>query len=407
MKRLNSYSMLFALIISTLIFGITHLVLANTLLYANSSLRIVEMVQSGLNAESAVYFAINNLETGETRQIQLFEDKPDHAIVTKKPWGAFTIVSGRTQFAGLNTTKSVLCGSQFDTKTVLSLAESNLPLSVSGRTYIEGNCELPKAGVKRAYIEGKHFIGNKIINGVINNSLTNQNKSSQLNFNKWNFIQGDSIAFLDEVGDSVFNPFSNPTFTIVLTEGEKRLSGWFKGNIVIRSENNLEIGRDCTLEDVIVTAKEINLLPGFLGAGQFIAEEAINIEGCYLTYPSIVGVIHKHKSKQQKSETGVSIKTSRVEGGVLFSEEIQSRNPAGITIGKHTQIIGLVESNSWVELKGKVKGRINTNNFLLRTPSSVYKNHLLDATITTLSEVETLAFVTKEGEPLNIIKWVD
>ena len=75
------------------------------------------------------------------------------------------------------------------------LADQNKPLSLTGRTQITGNCYLPKAGVKRAYIEGKSFVGNKLINGTKYNSnktLPPINKEL-INENLKNFFPKESI----------------------------------------------------------------------------------------------------------------------------------------------------------------------------------------------------------------------
>ena len=126
-------------------------------------------------------------------EVDLFNDEEHKVSIEKKYWGAFYILSSEAKWRNKSASKSALIGANINEgeEIALYLADQNKPLSLTGRTQITGNCYLPKAGVKRAYIEGKSFVGNKLINGTKYNSnktLPPINKEL-INENLKNFFQ--------------------------------------------------------------------------------------------------------------------------------------------------------------------------------------------------------------------------
>ena len=85
------------------------------------------------------------------------------------------------------------------------------------------------------------------------------------------------------------------------------------------------------------------------------------------------------------------------------------KNQAIVSIGKETEITGQVYSSELLELKGGIIGGAFCKKLILKTPSSVYENHLMDAVINReeLSENFVGVPLTETIKNQRIIKWLN
>ena len=99
-----------------------------------------------------------------------------------------------------------------------------------------------------------------------------------------------------------------------------------------------------------------------------------------LEYPSSLGLIQLNKSEQHHF---ISVgEESVVDGAVIaYQLEYDFRNPIKVSMQKASIVKGYAYINGLVELKGSIFGTLYCNRFSLKTPSTVYENHLLNATI--------------------------
>ncbi|NQX98794.1 MAG: hypothetical protein HRT73_13085, partial [Flavobacteriales bacterium] len=145
------------------------------------------------------------------------------------------------------------------------------------------------------------------------------------------------------------------------------------------------------------------------GTMQIFAQDSIWIEEkCQLNYPSVIALIGKGNTEISRKiiiEEDVLIK------GVVFlyNENFDRKHQALISIGEKSEITGQVYSSELLELKGKVIGGVFCKKLLLKTPSSVYENHLMDAVINRkdLSEYFVGVPLTEVIKNQRIIKWLN
>ena len=128
-----------------------------------------------LNAASGVSLLLSNQQTinsGDDKIIDLFGKGIDSVHLKKNNWGAFDVGVSEAFSKHNRYRKILLMGGIFskDTALALYLEDEDKPLSLCGETVIKGTCFLPKAGVKRAYIEGQNFVGEKLIDGGVKES---------------------------------------------------------------------------------------------------------------------------------------------------------------------------------------------------------------------------------------------
>ena len=363
-------------------------------------------VSSGINYGLALH---QEIPLNTKSVINLFDDEQHQVTLNKKAWGAFYRLTAEATWRNKSISKTALIGTDFSTneKTAIYLADQNKPLSLTGKTNIIGNCYLPEQGVKRAYIEGKSFAGNQLINGQKQNSsktLPPINESLiQTNFNNFsNFVsEDDSLVDYELVmeHDSILNSFQNKTLVL-----------FSPYSIIIKSDRNIVIESSAKIINIICYAKGIIIEKQTELSAQFFAQDSIIVEeNCYLKYPSVLALLSKGTSETSKK---IMIgKEVSIKGSVfLFNENFDRKNQAIISIDENSEIMGQVYSSELLELKGaSVKGGVFCKNFLLRTPSSAYENHLMDVTIDrlALSVYFVGVALTEEINHHQIIKWLN
>lgn len=374
-------------------------------------------VCSGINYGLALHqeIPLNNKSV-----IQLFDDDEHQVTLTKKAWGAFYRLTAEAHWRNKSVSKTALIGTNFTTgeKTAIYLADQNKPLSLTGKTNIVGNCYLPESGVKRAYIEGKSFSGNQLINGQKQNSsktlpAINENLI-QANYTNFSTLvsEEDSVVDYELVmeQDSILNSFENKTLVLFSPFSINISNKVIEGNIMIKSDRNIVIESSAKINNIICYAKGIIIENQSQLSAQFFAQDSIIIEDkCQLNYPSVVALLGKGNGETSKK---IMIgKEVIVKGAVfLFNETFDRKNQAIVSIDENSEIMGQVYSSELLELKGvSIKGNVFCKSFILRTPSSVYENHLMDVTIDriALSEYFVGVALTEEINHHQIIKWLN
>ncbi len=375
-----------------------------------------------INAESGMNILLteNDLfEKGDTVVRCLFEDGADSVRLIKKHWGAFDLGISEAFIRKECFKQVALIGTALDdsSKISLYLADQNKALSLCGKTVIQGNCFLPKAGVKRAYIEGQTYIGDKLIYGTAkesNSSIPAINKkmieANKTYMNK-QFSLDDSILYIHEqvVDDSITHSFNDKTILIYSDHPIVMLSNKYAGNICIVSDSSVFIGAGTSLKDVLIYSRKIEIEKNFTGNFQAFAYDSITIgENCKLTYPTILGVIKLDKSADVSI---IEVRDKTEVAGVLFQyqEVANYQQIVKLQIGNNAIVNGQVYSNGLVEIKGSVYGSVFCNEFTLATASSVYGNHLLNATIdfNRLSENFVGVNLISQSNFRQIAKWLN
>ncbi|MDQ3192429.1 MAG: hypothetical protein M3Q58_12620 [Bacteroidota bacterium] len=411
------YSIIVALIIALISCSLILFSYYNRLQF--QSLQLQE--QTILNSTSGINILLANsafLSLNEQRIIDLYGNETDSVQLMRKHWGAFEIIVSRAFFKGFEVTKSAQVGADInsDAQTALYLADQDKPLSLCGKTIINGICYLPKAGVKRAYIEGQSFTGDQLINGKINESsksLPEINKDlleSNLGYFLNKYDEKDSIIYIDdhELGDSIIHAFIHNTILLYSINKINLKNKYYRGNLRIVSAHSVFIPADAQIQDVLIYAPFVEIEEGFSGNIQIFATDSIHIgKKCSLNYPSVIALIRTDKSPEN-IEVSIGEETN-FKGVILgYQENTNNKKQLRLVINKDAIIHGQVYANGHVELKGKIQGSLTCTKFILSTPSSVYENHLLNATIdrSGLSSHFVGVSLIHHSQSKRIVKWL-
>jgi cytoskeletal protein CcmA (bactofilin family) len=351
--------------------------------------------QLNLNADSGLNLLLSKqslVELNQQKTIDLFNSGTDNVILNRKSWGAYEILIAKAVFKNTEVTRIALAGFYPDSAHSYSLylSDEDKPLALCGNTLIKGRAYLPKAGVKRAYIEGQSFTGNTLIDGQIKQSekiLPKFNKDLVDNiktvFLKKSITANDSIISIqrDLSGDTLINNFQNKTL-VLINSGLMRISaGTYSGNIVIISDKQITISSNAVLKDLMIFAPKIIIENEFRGNMQAFAYDSIIInKNVTLTYPSVLGLLKDDKSTNTSAI--ILNENDSIAGNVfVYKNEADVLKQAGLIIREKAIVFGQVYSNGYVDIKGTIIGSLMCNKIILNTSSSVYENHLLNAVI--------------------------
>lgn len=375
--------------------------------------------QLQLNVDSGINLLLaTSSSKDENKQIDLYGKGTDSVSLIRKHWGAYEILISHARFKDQEIIKIIQSGSISDSSDRYSiyLADEDKPLALCGKTRLKGTAYLPKAGLKRAYIEGQNFTGDQLLDGVSrqsNKSLNEFNpdvlKHIQDIFSQKCISASDSLIEVSGQlsGDSIFNSFRDKTLVYSSPGTFKISDGSYSGNIVFISDRQIIISGSALLRDVIIAAPKIIIEEHFSGNIQAFGRDSIIVKKeVSLHYPSVLGIV-KNKTIQnaciilnEKDSVSGSIFSCKTEKDIL--------KQTGIIVRKEAFVYGDVYSNGYADIQGTIHGSLTCSKIMLSTPSSVYENHLLGAVIdaTKLSSHFAGFASTEKGNLRSIIKYL-
>lgn len=416
--KLKAGALFYALVVSLLISIMVGFIIFISYLGNVESILSYDKERVIINAQSGIRLLLaspNDFPTDEPTEVDLYDEGKDLVTLERRNWGAYEMITATAKTKGLTHSKTALTGSFMGNKELVSLYLSDMdrPLSLCGRTEIKGLCQLPKSGVKRAYIEGQSFVGSTLIDGVmeesnrelpaVNSEVIDRN-SSYLSFQSGNTDSLVSSEILIDQ-DSIFNSFINKTMLIQSKEPLFLIKGVISGNIKIVSSSSVFIGADVKLDELIVYAPQVTVERNFKGSVQIFASDSIHIgKEVELQYPSCLGLL----GKESQPSFVVIDENVKIKGLVFSFKKVPDNLPLHISIAKGVEIFGEVFSYGSLDLKGDVYGTVATSKFLLQTPSSVYENHLLNATIDpTQLPIDFVGSGWYANKTHRVLKWIE
>jgi hypothetical protein len=384
------------------------------LIYSNQE-RIYRNVISGIR----LIMASDTLLSEDQKSIiDLFGNKADSVALQSIAWGGFKVALSIAYSGNKKCNKAAIYGIVPDTinKSALYLVDNGKPLTLCGKTFIKGTCYLPKAGIKRGYIEGKNFEGDELVYGLIKQSnkalpVVSKKIIERLKsvYTKKGFQDDSVINYTGGISnDSLTNSFFSKTIAIYSHDKIIINSGEFcSGNIIIHSDTEIEVEQHCKMQDIILTAPIVKIKDSFTGNIQVFASDSICIGAkCVLQYPSLLTIL---KEKINNSNSVIKMEPgSSISGNIFAYNGMQStQTQVLVCINEKDTVIGSIYSNGNVDLKGLVYGNITCNQIMLKTTNSEYEGYLMDATIdcTKLSKYFVYADLLP-AKKKSIVKWV-
>ena len=340
-------------------------------------LQLIRNVDSGI----ALLKASEEI-TIPTTDLDLFSNQQDSITYEKKDWGLLKVglvtAFKSKRFGSRQLQKAVLLGDtlQKEQKAALYVQDDNKPLAVVGKNIIKGDAYLSNTGIKQGYVGGLGFNGSIPLEGTLKRSsrslpLTHEERLSSLLLNIYSGTT--TQPFVDSLYQSFFDDTYHLTGSTIYLD--KTI---LKGNIVVQADSIIYVSSNSKLQDVLLFAPYIIFEKEFEGRCQVFASEYIELqENVHLAYPSVLCLLQSVNSTENSK---IELKDhSSIEGLLLYHQFAAIDKQ--LMIPKTVRINGQVFVDATLQLEGVVYGNITCRGFRVKTPSSIYDNHLMDATI--------------------------
>lgn len=381
--------------------------------YRSAHLKEVRYQRLQNNLNSGIEFLLADVtDTDISKNVDLFDDNLDSVEIIRKKWGLYDFASikafinkdtlTRVFLIGLNTSK--------DGK-VLYLADEDRPLSISGETRITGDAETPKSGIKQSYAEGKPYTGDQLLYGKKSDSgrKLKELENKRLKYLE-SYLENPTNRYPVLGSTDLRNDFKDSTKIFIVLPGAV-LNSNLSGNIILISDSAITISATAKLDNIQIFAHTVTFESGFRGNCQVFASDSIVVKNnVKLNYPSVLGVIRKKGSADQPNITS----SENFEmNGVLFSyEQTRSAMQTMITLGKKARLNGEIYATGLIKLdKGTmIVGKISANRFIMKTPTSLYENFLIDVTFNRKARSKyylSSALFSDQEKNNKILKWLN
>ena len=374
-------------------------------------------LKSGIN----VLLASSDTAYSKPTTLSLFNGNADSVTLQKMDWGIYNIgmVKAFTQNDTLFRAFSLTYAIDSLKWGALYLADQDRPLSLSGETSIIGNAFVPKAGVKKTYINNKAYQGDeRLIIGKISNS---QKKLPSLDETRITLLQKylsekdqntSSDSSFEKI-DTLQNSFLKPTRSIHLGKKIHTIKNIIlRGNIVLYSDTTLTIDHSATLDNILVFARSIIVTSDFHGTCQLFATDSIHVQpGCVFNYPSCLGVLNSNSSKTSPYVRIVLGKNTRFNGAVFTYRQKEEEIMPVLALDSNVTISGQIYSQGMLQFKYnlQVNGSVFTKLFTYQNSFNLMENTLIDAKISSkaLSPYYLSSVLFPVSKRKKVLQWLE
>jgi hypothetical protein len=363
--------------------------------YRSESQRSSRYIRLERNLNSGINILLASPDSAYSRPkvFSLFGGDADSVSLQQMDWGIYVVGTVRAF-----TQRDTLCRAFSLAHTIdsskwaaLYLADQDRPLSLSGETSIVGNAFIPKAGVKKAYVNNKAYQGDeKLVSGKINNS---EKKIPPLDETRGALLLGylsekdpdtTSGRILGKA-DTIQNSFLKPTRSIHLGRKVQTIKNIvLRGNIILFSDTALTIEPSAVLENVLIFARSITVNSGFRGTCQLFASDSIHVKaGCVFNYPSCLGVLNSSSSKTSPYVKIMLDKNSVLNGAIFIHRQKEEEIMPVLDLDSNVTVRGQIYSEGMLQFKSglRVNGSVFTKLFTYQSGYNLMENTLVDTKI--------------------------
>jgi hypothetical protein len=369
----------------------------------------LERVRSSVR--SAAHLAVHHQELdGAPRTLHLFEEAADTVTAVRIAFGMLDLIRTSAHVQGRIIQEEAFSGGMAPTDRVLELDGRAGPLQMAGDARISGTVRVPGGDVRRGYIEGRPFTGNRLIEGAVYRQegrleIVPETTRQRL----MRFAAGGTVGVPTglEPGseDLRTERDADALVPVIRFMGPTTLSGVrMDGPVVIQCTDTLTLDADLVVRHCLVQAPYIRIRSGFAGDVQCFATRGIEVEqDVQLHYPSLLAVVRDvHRDEGAFIEVGGG---SMIQGAmVILDDGVRGHAGASMRIASEALVEGEVLVEGSIQHLGVIRGMLRANELLLRTSASVYRGYLLDGILEPWPEAMGWAFgLSGEGTRRKLI----
>ncbi|MCT4603601.1 MAG: hypothetical protein N4A59_11970 [Marinifilum sp.] len=383
-KRCKAGALQYVVLLSLLIFFLVGMFILRAH-YSNQMFNQVLIQEQLMNhLESTKVLLKNNpdlIDLERQMELNLFDTPSSIVGVDVRNWGVYKKLIVQVAWQNHRREECFLLGDNIweDNRPSLFLSDKNRYLSVCGETWLGGPVQLPALGVRKSYVDGVGYYRERAVQGQIGRSEQNlpalRGDLVQLFETNFNIdFQKDSVLLWEnEAIDSIFNSYRNNSLCLWSPEPIAVSNVILKGNIRLVSKQEIFVGKGVNLDNCILAAPKVYFENNFKGRVQIFAKDTVIVgNNSHFLFPSVIFMSGANGKKELEIKNNV-----RFAGEIVLDGTSGKQSPV-LKLGEESRIEGFAYCNGTVELKGDVAGSLYTNRFILRTPSALYENHLLN-----------------------------
>lgn len=366
--------------------------------------------------KSAINYTLSDtlLHTdSSTETLPLVNKGITRATVHRYLWGLFEVADIKVYADSFTTDQCFFYGSAIpgEFNACIYVPDHQGSVFLAGTTTLTGKAFVPKGELKRGVLGGKRYNKSSLLNGTTEASSTHLPGLSTGLIEAICKVQQSPIytpASNSIIQDSLIRSFADSAM-MVQNAGPIYLDRvYMKGQIVIRSNTLIEVSGDTKLEDVLLIAPVIRFRKNFTGAVQAIAKDSLLVEeDCNFRYPSAFLLF---KGKTSTTRPLIRLEAACSFSGIMMA--ISSANDAIkalVKINDGASLQGLLYTNGYTFLKGKVDGCVATDYFTYKSYFGEYENYLVNVTVDRSALPDYFALPSCFGGQTikRIMKWQD
>ncbi|WP_461639577.1 hypothetical protein [Labilibaculum euxinus] len=383
-KKIKAGALQFVVLLSLLVFFLMGMFMLRAH-YSNQQVNEV-LVQDRLfdNLESVKVLLKNDPAMSERlglQQINLFKSPQSIVDMNVFDWGVYKVVNVRTSWRHHVKEESLLFGDNIwdEERPSLYLTDRNRYLSVCGETWLGGPVDLPALGIRKSYVDGTGYYRDKAVQGDIRRSEATipaiQPVYQDIFEDQFavDFEKDSVMLWEGEKVDSLKASFKKKTLCLWSSELISLDYITIKGNVKVVSQKEIRVKNGVKLDQCILAAPIIVFEEGFKGRVQVFARDSVFIgKNSHFSFPSVIYMNGSNESKKLIIDNSV-----RFAGEIVVMGMNKNDTPL-LKVGEGTRLEGFVYCDGTVEMEGDAAGSMYVNRFLLKTPSALYENHLLN-----------------------------
>lgn len=367
------------------------------------------------NVEAAMAAALvgSPALTSEGDSADLFGNGEDPVMTRNAAWGLYDLRTCTAYRADVREGRSALVGTRADTSLPsLYVADHGEPIALAGTVAFHGPCFLPRAGMRRAYIEGRPFQGSMAFedmrtSGPAVPELPERGRARISGYCAlWHDPPADARPWNRGSDGPLSLPIAHPPLVFELGGTATLRDLDLRGPLVLIARDSLVIPRTLTCTGVIICAPFISIEDGFSGDLQCFTTQGIVVgNDVRLAYPSVLACAPEEATGRGSIVIG---ERARIAGGMIGWDAHPAGSPrVSIELGNEDAFEGELWCNGAVQLHGRCTGNVFAGELLLRTPSSVYRGHLMDIDIGPLEHTAFVGCGLTDVERSGIAVWMD
>ncbi len=333
------------------------------------------------------------------------------ALIDRAAWGLFDIRTCEGRRADQRVVRSALVGWRCDPRAPsLWVADAQEPIALAGEVRLEGTCYIPARGLRRAYIEGRPYNGALVLADQRVSERTLPALPARIAdrlhlFAALGEAYHGAVPWSAIMQDSIAVAYDAPPLVVHLGGTRVLRNAQVNGHVLLVAADSVRVEASFRCTGIIIRAPHVAIASGFRGDLQCFTRYGAVVEpDVELHYPSVL--VCTGGDATHAAAIGIGERAT-LEGAVIGTTAAGAA-PVLVAFSAGSRFAGEVWNDGPVQLQGSITGTVMAQGVVLRTPSSVYRGHLMDVVLGPAARREQVGLGIWGGRTGSaVLRWLD